>query len=585
MIIMALGIRGRIYTLVVLFALGSSGLAAALIWMQGERAIQARELSLQQLVDNAISVLDTHRKLADAGKLKPEEAKSRALAIINELRYGNGDYFFVRDGEGVTIVNPNSPANVGKKRDDVKDENGRLYVREMLDLAKSQGQGFVTYTTKKPGVSSNVEKTTYLKVYAPWKMMVATGVYIDDLQAEIRRAALQAGAITAAIVLALAAIAVWLGRGIVMPMRRLRATMLDLAEGRTLTQVPDVARKDEIGEMARTVEVFRENAAARAALEDKARADATERAAIQEKALAEEAERLAAKEQASREEAARHARVEALISEFRQTIGEVLGLVGTQVKALGGTATRLTTVSHEAAGQATGAAAASEQAAANVQSVASASEELGSSIEEIGRQVNKTNEIVADATGLAARSNEQVMTLATAAQKIGDVVDLIKAIAEQTNLLALNATIEAARAGEAGKGFAVVAQEVKVLAGQTAKATEDIGQQVAGIQASTNEAVAAISKIASTMDEINRFATSLASTVEEQAAATREISRNVAEAATGTSAVANNIVTVTSAIDEVNTSATHVNGVSGELADAAKRLQASVDGFLREVAA
>jgi methyl-accepting chemotaxis protein len=140
MIIMALGIRGRIYTLVVLFALGSSGLAAALIWIQGERAIQAREQSLQQLVDNAISVLDAHRKLAETGKITLDEAKSRALAIINELRYGNGDYFFVRDGDGVTIVNPNSPANVGKKRDDVKDENGRLYVRDMLDLARSRGR-------------------------------------------------------------------------------------------------------------------------------------------------------------------------------------------------------------------------------------------------------------------------------------------------------------------------------------------------------------------------------------------------------------------------------------------------------------
>jgi methyl-accepting chemotaxis protein len=578
-------ISGRLYLLVGMFAIGCAALTASLIWLQGQRAVEARRAQLEALVNTALGVLDVHYKLAQSGSVPENEAKQRAFNVISGMRYGNGDFFFVQARDGTTLVNPANPKAIGTSRLDTKDSTGKYFARELHEEVNKAGQGFVSYQIAKAGSTEEVEKTTFIKLYAPWNMVVATGVYIDDIQAETRKATVQAAIATLVLVLVLGGATFLIARGIARPLARLRRAMLDLAEGRELVGALDTARSDEIGEMAGAVEVFRENAVARAALERKAQADADERAALAEKARAEAAERMALEERAHAADAARSARIDKLIADFRAIIGGVLAAVGANMTKLETTASSLSTVANEASHEATSAAGASEQAAANVQTVATAAEELGSSVNEIGRQVTQANDVVAEATKLAARSNGEIETLAEAARKIGDVVGLIKAIAEQTNLLALNATIEAARAGEAGKGFAVVAQEVKTLASQTAKATEEIGQQVAGIQTSTKDAVEAIGKISATMDEINQFTSSLSATVQEQTAATSEISRNVAQAAQGTAAVAANISSVTTAIGEANRSAELVQGASGELAEAARQLQGAVDGFLTEVAA
>jgi methyl-accepting chemotaxis protein len=558
--LMRLRVSGRLYALVVLFALGCAALAAMLIWLQGERAVAARQQSLQQLVDSAIGVLDAHKKLADAGEMSVDEAKKRALKILENMRYGHGDYFTVRSLEGVTVMHPIAPQTIGTNRDNVTDSHGRYYVRDINKIVQSGGEGYVNYTFPRPDTKVETDKTSFVKVYKPWGFGILTGVYIDDINAELYQSMIEAAGITFALVLVLGGVVFWVARGIAIPLARLRTSMLDLAENRAMSVKLDLDRHDEIGEMGRAVEVFRENAETRKVLEEKTRS-----------------------EDVGRTE--RQTRIDRLIADFRSSVGTVLAAVDVNMKKLESTASTLTNLASGASDQATAAATASEQAAGNVQNVASAAEELGSSVGEIGRQVAQANAVVTEASAMANRSNEQVGALAQAAQKIGDVVDLIKAIAEQTNLLALNATIEAARAGEAGKGFAVVASEVKSLANQTAKATEDIGAQVAGIQASTKDAVDAIRKIAATMEDINRFTTSIVATIEQQTAATAEITRNVGLAANGTSSVSDNITTVTMAIGEASRSAKSVLGATNELSDAARKLQGAVDGFLTEVAA
>jgi methyl-accepting chemotaxis protein len=560
--LLRLRIRGRLYTLVAIFALGCASIAGVLVYLQSQRQMDTRVHQLEALVDAGFGVLDANRALADSGTISEDEAKKRALAIMTTMKYGHGDYFLVLDNNAniVMLTTGGRKEVIGKPQIDQKDLSGRYFERDMVRDLLATGRSSEHFLWTRPGSQEPVGKTQFAKLYKPWNMIVATGVFDDDLDAERWAMIMQTGSIALMLIVVLAAVTIWIARGISNPLGKLRSVMLDLAENRKPTETIDVKREDEIGEMARAVAVFQDSVSQRAILEEQART-----------------------EQSTRAE--RQARVDKLIAEFRSTIGGVLQAVNTNMSKLDSTAKALSSVAKEATAQASAASGASEQAAVNVQSVASATEELGTSVEEIGRQVGQANHVVSEATALAGRTNVSVSSLAEAAQKIGNVVDLIRAIAEQTNLLALNATIEAARAGEAGKGFAVVASEVKSLASQTAKATEEIGAQVSGIQGSTKDAVEAIRTITSTMDEIGRVTGVIATTVEQQTQATREIARNVALASEGSGTVATNVMKVNTAITKAQDSANDVLNSSGELAETARRLQASVDGFLVEVAA
>jgi methyl-accepting chemotaxis protein len=350
------------------------------------------------------------------------------------------------------------------------------------------------------------------------------------------------------------AISVLVARSITRPIAELVRDSERLSGGDTSVAFRTAARGDEIGHVAGAVAKFRDNVIA------------------QQQAARDFAGEVEAREALNRN-------MESAVEHFRATSGGLLSTVGDNAALMRQTAEALTGIAGEATKQAAAAAAASGQTATNVQTVAAAAEELTSSIQEISRQIERSNSTVRSAGATTARSETEIEGLAQAAQSISSVVDLIQAIAAQTNLLALNATIEAARAGDAGRGFAVVAQEVKSLAEQTAKATQEIAQHIAGIQSSTGNAVASVKEVAVAMRQIDEVTTAIASAVEQQGAATREISQNVQMAAAGSQTLASSISTVSTAIEETNRSADHVLDASGKVSGAAERLAAEVQTF------
>ena len=388
-------------------------------------------------------------------------------------------------------------------------------------------------------------------------------VVVDAEQSEIDAPGEQVGLInllvSLGILLALAiAIMIILDR-IIRPLRKSTEVMRTLADGDVSVEVPAIDRSDEIGEMARAVNVFKDNAIRM----------------IEMQKEKEEAERVAQEE--------KRRLMGDLSDDFEAQVKDVVEALSSATTEMQATAEQMSSMADTANRQATGVASASGQATANVQTVAAATEELSSSIAEIGRQVNQSAKISASAVAEAAATNETVQSLQEAASKIGEVVTLINDIAGQTNLLALNATIEAARAGDAGKGFAVVAQEVKNLANQTAKATEDIAGQVTAIQEQTAGAVGAIDRIRGIISEISDISTTIASAVEEQGVSTQEIARNVQQAARGTQDVNSNIEDVSSAVNEVGSAAGQVLRSTGDLSQQSTMLQAQVDKFLAQI--
>ena len=355
-------------------------------------------------------------------------------------------------------------------------------------------------------------------------------------------------------------LALVIARSVAGPVVAMTAAMRKLASGDKSVAIPARDAVDEIGEMAQAVDVFKENMIKADALAEAQRAE-------------------------QQRKAQRQAAVETSIGSFDSSVRSMLDMLASASTELQSTAQSMSATAEETSRQSTAVAAASEQASANVQTIAAATEELSASVSEIASQVSKSSTIAARAVADAERSNTTMVALAQAAQRIGDVVKLINDIASQTNLLALNATIEAARAGDAGKGFAVVASEVKSLAGQTAKATDEIGAQIAAIQQATGQAVEAIGNVGTTIGQMNEISAAIAAAMEEQGATTQEITRNAQEAARGTHDVSSSISSVTQAAGETGAASTQVLTSAGELGKQAETLRAEVDGFLAEIRA
>ena len=352
-----------------------------------------------------------------------------------------------------------------------------------------------------------------------------------------------------------------IGRSISKALSAMVRAMIRLAGGDFTVAIPSLGRKDEVGEMAGAVEVFKTNMI--------------------------ETERLRAEQSDAeqRQLQLRKADMHKLADAFEGAVGEIVEMVSSAASELEASANTLTLTAERSQQLATMVAASSEEASTNVQAVASASEELTTSVNEISRQVQESSRVANEAVDQAQKTNDRVGELSKAAARIGDVVELINTIAGQTNLLALNATIEAARAGEAGRGFAVVASEVKALAEQTAKATGEISQQISGIQAATQDSVGAIKEIGDTIGRMSEISSTIAAAVEEQGAASQEISRNIQHAAEGTSQVSSNITDVQRGASEAGSASSQVHSAAKSLSSESNRLKLEVSKFLNSVRA
>jgi methyl-accepting chemotaxis protein len=543
---------------VTLFGLCIAGVLAGYLMQQ--EMLKARVEQVRSIVEIARNMAAGLQKQVDAGQLTKEAAIAEFSRRANTMTYDNGaGYLFGNTMEGITVLSP-EPKYIGVNRMDAL-TNGRAVSRELRDGVAAKGEVLLTYDNLRPGQQEPSRKIGYAVALPGWNMYVGTGAYLDDLDAKLKPIIWMLALATLLIGAIAGGIAWLIGRSISRPLGLLGVRMRALADGVLEGDIPGIGRGDEVGAMAATVQIFKDNALRIRGLEQ-VEAQTQARAATE-----------------------RRAAMESIANDFERSVNGIVRSVSTAAAGMQTTAQSMTATASDASARAATVGAASQSASNNVGTVAAAAEELSSSVAEISRQVTRSSEIASKAVGDAERTNATVGALSTGAEKIGEVVKLIHSIAAQTNLLALNATIEAARAGESGRGFAVVASEVKALANQTAKATEEISAQVAAMQASTSDAVTSIGGITGTIAQMSEITVSLSTAIEQQGDATREIARNIQSVAAGSSEISAHIGGVTTAAAATGAAASDVLSNARELDNQSGMLRDAVDGFLAKVRA
>jgi methyl-accepting chemotaxis protein len=508
---------------------------------------------VRHLDETAVSMVKSAYARAQSGELTEDAAKTLVKDQLRKLRYGNNEYYYVYDYDGVSVMHGAKPER----------EGNTFYpaMKEQIDRARD-GTGVVIVVSPLARAGEPVTKLSYSIAFDPWRWVISTSVFVDDIDARFAEVAWQFFSIAVAVGLLMMVCAYWLSRQITRPLGRLvQFTEQPLSDAPSSDFMRDLRMKDEIGTVARALQVFKEKSA--------------------------EAERLRAEvdTQKTHAEASRREALVGMVTTVETETDAAVTGIDSRMTAMTEAAAVMSRSAGLVGASSQTVAAASAQALANAQTVASATEQLSSSIHEISLQVNNATKATTVAVGSSDHARTTIATLAEAVARVGQVTTLISEIASQTNLLALNATIEAARAGDAGKGFAVVASEVKNLATQTARSTEEINRQINEIQSITQETVRGMDEVSGTVRTIDEIARSIAAAIEEQHAATNQIARNVTETANGAREVSTRIAEVSGEATRLGDEAGRVHSFAADVTDAVSSLRRVIVHAVRSSAA
>jgi methyl-accepting chemotaxis protein len=553
------GIKGRLLLIPLVGVLALVAVGVVAVQTVGSVMMDERQARARVIVEAANAIVEDLAQRAAKGEMTVEAAQKVARDAVRAIRFDGAEYAFILDRHATVLAHFN-PKLEGQNLWEAQDKTGKYFSRELVKRALAGG-GFESLYFPKPNTTEPVAKINYSKLSNAWGWIVGAGIFVDTVEAAQAQSRTQTILSVALLALITLGLTFWIGRSLSQPILRLTRVTNRIAEGELAIEVPDRGRGDEVGTLAKAIDVLREHSA--------------------------EAARLVSEETRLKTQAADERRVAMikLADAFEASVKRAVDGIAASATGMESSADSMTSAAATSDSQTVAAASAAAETSVNVGTVATATEELSASIQEISRQVSHSTEIASGAVAEAERANTVMSGLAESAKSVGEVVMLINDIAQQTNLLALNATIEAARAGEAGKGFAVVASEVKSLATQTAKATEDIQTKVAEIQSMTDTAVGAIQAIGGTVSRMNEITSSVAAAVEQQGAATRDIAGNIQQAAGGAQQVSENVAAAQRAVSETKTVAAGVLDAAGSVTRETAQLRSEVERFLADVRA
>jgi methyl-accepting chemotaxis protein len=526
--------------------------------LKSDIVAQRKNLAKAQ-IEAALSTIGGYVKANEKSGKSKEVLQSDALNIISSVRYEGNNFIYIQTADGKMLMHPFAKELIGKDLTQQKDARGTFLTQELLAAARSPGGGFTEYWWKLATDAEPRQKVAFAALYPDWGWVVVTGIYMDDVDRLFWDAATRIGLAVLVVLVLASGFGLAITRGVVGPLGAMSACMRRLAEGDLSTEIPGTDRGDEIGAMAKAVQVFKERA--------------------------NEIQRLRAEQEHERQQAGEERRrvIHEMADELDSRVAQAMKAVNTTAKTMETSAGTLHHSAQEAERQTNAVVSASDEASASVDMVASATEEMSASIREISRQIQASARVAGQAVADAEKTDAIMKGLNEAAVEIGEVIGLINTIASQTNLLALNATIEAARAGEAGKGFAVVASEVKTLANQTAHATGEIQAKVQEIQGATGQAVSAIRGIAGTISQIDQITSGIASSIEQQNSATQDIAQNIQKAASKTGEVSHYVAALAKVSSQTREAADAAQSGTASLVSEAGHLSGAIDRFVGQI--